>query len=577
MADTEYKINLILEAQNKASTEIQKVSWQITGMQDALARIWISAIAISAVKKASSAIIELAWNLEQAEVAFSTMLWSEEKATQMLNELSDFAKKTPFELTGIRESAKQLLAMWIDAEDMMSTLKSLWDVSAWLSVGLDRLALNYWQVATQWHLTWLELKDFRKMGVPLVAELAKNLWKTEAEIENMVSKWQVSFEDVTNAFRTMTSEWGKFDNLMDAQSKTFQWMVSNLKDSFASMWESIGSVILPLLERLLSAISPIIQDISDWIEENPKLAWTIAVVVAGLTALLGVLASANIILPILSWAFSLLTGPIWLVIAAIAALAIAWKNNRWWIQETTQEVVSKISEIIKPWIENLKEFWMQYWDEIKIYTEAIFWAIADTIWTILTTIVSLIWFAFDSIKMIIELFKAIRNWDWEEVLNIATEYAWTLDSTLTSIFWDMWTNIKNAFQAGIDWVVEKLDWLTNKVRSIVWTLRNAWESAKEAATSAVSSAVSRVSSLLSWERAKWWPVYAWKTYLVWEKWPELFTAPSNWKIIPNNEITNNNWVTINISWVSVRNDNDIESITNEIIRRIKLEKNFGIA
>ena len=127
MADTEYKINLILEAQNKASTEIQKVSWQITGMQDALARIWISAIAISAVKKASSAIIELAWNLEQAEVAFSTMLWSEEKATQMLNELSDFAKKTPFELTWIRESAKQLLAMWIDAEDMMSTLKSLWD------------------------------------------------------------------------------------------------------------------------------------------------------------------------------------------------------------------------------------------------------------------------------------------------------------------------------------------------------------------------------------------------------------------------------------------------------------------
>lgn len=111
MADTEYKINLILEAQNKASTEIQKVSWQITWMQDALARIWISAIAISAVKKASSAIIELAWNLEQAEVAFSTMLWSEEKATQMLNELSDFAKKTPFELTWIRESAKQLLAM----------------------------------------------------------------------------------------------------------------------------------------------------------------------------------------------------------------------------------------------------------------------------------------------------------------------------------------------------------------------------------------------------------------------------------------------------------------------------------
>ncbi len=112
MADTEYKINLILEAQNKASTEIQKVSWQITGMQDALARIWISAIAISAVKKASSAIIELAWNLEQAEVAFSTMLWSEEKATQMLNELSDFAKNEPFSIAITPEATRKPVKRW---------------------------------------------------------------------------------------------------------------------------------------------------------------------------------------------------------------------------------------------------------------------------------------------------------------------------------------------------------------------------------------------------------------------------------------------------------------------------------
>jgi hypothetical protein len=49
-----------------------------------------------------------------------------------------------------------------------------------------------------------------------------------------------------------------------------------------------------------------------------------------------------------------------------------------------------------------------------------------------------------------------------------------------------------------------------------------------------------------------------------------------WSIVPNNQITNNNWIEINISWVSVRNDSDIQNLADEIARRIKLEKNYWI-
>ena len=80
-----------------------------------------------------------------------------------------------------------------------------------------------------------------------------------------------------------------------------------------------------------------------------------------------------------------------------------------------------------------------------------------------------------------------------------------------------------------------------------------------------------------WERAEWWTVLAWKQYLVWERWPELFVPRSNWSIVPNNEITNNNGVSINLSWITVRSEADINAITDEIIRKIKLEKTFWIA
>jgi len=81
-------------------------------------------------------------------------------------------------------------------------------------------------------------------------------------------------------------------------------------------------------------------------------------------------------------------------------------------------------------------------------------------------------------------------------------------------------------------------------------------------------------------RARWWEVQAWQTYLVWERWPELFTAPSDWTIIPNNNI---GWVNVNINmwWVVVQNEADVyslaETIKETLINELKMNKQFWIA
>ena len=85
-----------------------------------------------------------------------------------------------------------------------------------------------------------------------------------------------------------------------------------------------------------------------------------------------------------------------------------------------------------------------------------------------------------------------------------------------------------------------------------------------------------VSADVKW-KAVWWPVSVNTPYIVWEKWPELFIPNSSGRIVPNNEITNNNGISINLSWITVRSDADINAITDEIIRKIKLEKSFWIA
>lgn len=51
--------------------------------------------------------------------------------------MSEFAKATPFELTGLREQSKLLLAYGFSASEIIPTLTSLGNISA--GVGVDKL------------------------------------------------------------------------------------------------------------------------------------------------------------------------------------------------------------------------------------------------------------------------------------------------------------------------------------------------------------------------------------------------------------------------------------------------------
>lgn len=223
----------------------------------------MSLVSVTAFSILSSSIVTLADNLEQAHNAFTTMLWSSQASIRMLENLSDFAANTPFEIPEIRQNAKQLLAMGVSAENIIPTLKALGDVASGTGANFTRLALNYGQVVTQGHLTGRELRDFAVNGVPILDALAESLGKTKVEVQWMISDGLVSANDVTKAFEMMTSEGWKFADLMDRQAKTFTGMVSNLKDKLSQVWERIGADLLDNLKWY-------VQEASDILEENEE-------------------------------------------------------------------------------------------------------------------------------------------------------------------------------------------------------------------------------------------------------------------------------------------------------------------
>lgn len=203
-------------------------------------------------------VVRVRGEFQQLDIALTTMLGSKEKADKLMSEVVQLAATTPFRLTDVGQGAKQLLAYRIESEKVIPTLKAMGDVAAGLSVPLDRLILNYGQVKTQTKLTGRELRDFNVAGVPLIAELSKNLKVSEDAISGMVTAGKIGFADVENAFKTMSGEGGQFANLMDKQMASVTGRISNMKDAFDRMLNSIGEAneetIVSVIDGLGSAI-----------------------------------------------------------------------------------------------------------------------------------------------------------------------------------------------------------------------------------------------------------------------------------------------------------------------------------
>ncbi len=316
-------------------------------------------------------LVKIAGQFEQTQIAFTTMLGSAEDATKLLKDLADFATKTPFTIPGIEKNAKLLLGMGVAADDMIPTLKALGDVSAGLSVPLDRIALNFGQIRVQGKLTGRELRDFAVAGVPLLAELAKNLNLTEREISEMVSRGEIGFKDVETAFQTMTGEGGRFFDLMDAQSKTFLGQVSNIQDSFIKLARIMGDVFLPIAKIVADKLALII----GWFEEHPTIAKVAAILLGVSTALaliIGPILVLVAMLPLMIAGFGALTAvtlPMTLTILAVAAgiaaiiaavtiLILKWDE----FSLKTKIIIGRMLPFIMIPIAIIKE-----WDKVKLF------------------------------------------------------------------------------------------------------------------------------------------------------------------------------------------------------------------
>jgi len=306
--------------------------------------------------------------MEQWSISFETMLGSAGAAKEMMAEVSEFAAKTPFELPEVVTGTKRLLAFGIEGEKIIPTLKSLGDVSAGLGVPMERLILNFGQVKAQTKLTGRELRDFAIAGVPLLAELAKGLNKTEAEITDMVSRGKIGFPEVEAAFLSMSGAGGRFSNLMEKQMTTVTGVFSNVQDAAFRLSADLGRYLLPAAKAVGRAIIGLFEWISN-LTPKTKLLILAGVGLAGAFSAIVVGAAAlAFILPSLIAGFGLLTSPITLTIGAVlglTAVIVGLVTNAGGMRDKLINIFTELSEIITLILQGMAEAYMLHFGEAK--------------------------------------------------------------------------------------------------------------------------------------------------------------------------------------------------------------------
>lgn len=201
---------------------------------------------------------------QQTEMAFRTMLQSEEKANDLMKQMIHTAAITPFGVEDVTEGAKQLLAFNVAAEDVNKTLIGLGDVAAGMGLNLKDMVMLYGTTIAKGKMDTMDLYQFLNRGIPIADELAKvmglDLNNAIGEVQKQIKAGKVTSDVFIQAMQNMTAEGSKFGGLMEAQSKTITGQISNIEDGIEQMFNELGKSQEGVINTGLEIVSKLVDN-----------------------------------------------------------------------------------------------------------------------------------------------------------------------------------------------------------------------------------------------------------------------------------------------------------------------------
>ena len=276
---------------------------------------------------AGIAALKVAGDLEQAGVAFKTMLGSSEAASQHLLELKQFALKTPFQFAELVTASKRMQAFGFEAKEVIPMLTNIGDATAGLGLGaegIQRIVVALGQMQGKGRVMTQEMNQITEVGIPAWEILAKTLGTNVAGAMKAVEDRTVSAGVAIPAILAGMNS--KFGGLMEAQSKTLLGQWSNIKDQLFFTLADIGSTLAPAAkDAMQNVFSPLLERVKDLAAGFAALPQPVRDATIAIAALLAALGPATYLIGAVAGAVMKLVGVLGIALPMLANISTAIK------------------------------------------------------------------------------------------------------------------------------------------------------------------------------------------------------------------------------------------------------------
>lgn len=259
------RLNKLNQGQVDAYGRIIKSQRNLMDTSGQLERKLALVFSVSQIEGYISKLVRVRGEFELQNTALASILQNKDQADRLFAQITELAVKSPFTLKELTTYTKSLSAYSVEYEKLYDTTKMLADVSAGLGVDMQRLILAFGQVKAANFLRGTETRQFTEAGINMLGELAKYYSELEGrivsvtEVQDRQFKRMISFQDVEQVFKRLTSAGGMFYNMQEQQAETLAGMMSNLQDRIDLMLNSIGKEN----EGVIKGVIKILQNLID--------------------------------------------------------------------------------------------------------------------------------------------------------------------------------------------------------------------------------------------------------------------------------------------------------------------------
>lgn len=391
-------------------------------------------------------------SLETSQVAWTTLLGTQEEAKQMLEDITKYAATTPFSKTGVDTMAKQLHNAGFEGQALFDQLTKFGNMGSAFGIqedSLKEMVRQYSQVQMAQVAYTEDLNILQDRGIPIFKGLAEVMGVSVAEVKNMASQGKITADIYNQALDSIAST---TEGAMEKQSKTFSGMLSTIQDNVVNISQKI---VQPLFEKIIEYM-PLVIDLADNFSANldegkgildslkeaittvfGEDTWNkitmVTTVVMGLvgayTILKGVMFISNLINSVSS-AWGVLSSAMGIGTAVTEGATVAQTGlNLAWLASPVTWIIAGIMAVVAVFIvlwnkcEGFRNFWISLWDK----TVNVFNSAKDSVVNGITDMASKALNKFneikqgitdkingakDAVKSAIDKIKGFFNFDW---------------------------------------------------------------------------------------------------------------------------------------------------------------------